>query len=86
MDHQKNIENLNLGRTSRIVLEGLKPVLDQCRLATLSEMKSNYRSGEMDQIKMFSKVASLCTLDDIEQRLTTGIRKGDNAAKELNNE
>ena len=58
MEHHKKIEALNLGRTSRLVLDGIKPILDECRKSTLSRMKGEYLAGELDQIKMFSKVST----------------------------
>lgn len=86
MTDTKKIASLNIGRTSQLVLDNIGPVLDETRIATLGEMKNDYRAGKLDEIKMFSKVASLCTLDDIEQRLRNRILKGNQIAKEIANE
>ncbi len=79
------LDKINTGRISEVAYQGVKPVLDQVRAMRINEMKMEYRGGELDATKMFSKVATLCTLDDIEQILKLGIQKGNQAAREIEN-
>lgn len=82
--HQKFVGDMNRGAQSRVVMGMMTPHLDALEKAALIEIKQLFRSGQLDPVKMFVKVGQLCNLDDIRERLSIDIRKGEYAGKELN--
>ena len=76
-DYSHNeVENMQRAKTATIMLDNLRPILQEVRNDAVAKMKNLYRSGETDQKMLLSCVASLVTLDDIENRLRARMNRG----------
>ncbi len=81
--HQKMMQVVNRGATTRVALTVVMPHLDYLENECLSTLKSDFRSGNTDQVKMLVKIAQLCNLEDIRNRLTAEVNRGETIGKEL---
>lgn len=87
---EKQLSAINSGRMGELVWNHLEPIFTHLRTQHLSEMKSDFRAGKFDAVRVQSKIAALCDLDDIEAKLTRQVAKGQRATatnhgKGLNN-
>jgi hypothetical protein len=70
---------INLGRTADLVFRHIKDVLDVQTNQTLVKMKSDFRAGKIDQVAIQCRLAELCVLEDLENRLKQQIAQGERA-------
>lgn len=80
---QKQIEDWNRGKMSRVILENFDPILKAQELQILSKIKHFYRNGEVEGLKYIAAAAELCAIEDLRASLTGKITKGNKAAKEI---
>jgi len=71
----KDIEIINEGRQAQIVLDNIKPIIDELRSESISTMLNEFRNGTNDLYKYVSQVSKLCVFEDIENRLITRINR-----------
>lgn len=83
--NEKDIELVNQTRVSTILLDNLRPILDQVTTATLDKMKQEYRGGDPNHMLLLSSVATLCALDDIVNALKARINQGRSLTEEIYN-
>lgn len=79
---EKKLTVQNEGNRARLAFQNLSPELDAETLSILSEMKSLYRTGQCDHLKLLACVAKLCTLEDIGNRLKQKMNAADRLAGE----
>jgi len=80
--HRQKMQEVAKGQTSTIVLNELRPELDQMEKAATSKLKHLYREGNRELGLYLAEIAQLCMIDDLEIRLKQRVQKGMNAAKE----
>ena len=68
-----------------VALEIARSILTKKHDDTLKLLKSIYRSGEFDSVKMAGLIGQMVALDDVIQGMENTINLGERAAKELNN-
>lgn len=81
---EEKISRVNRGRTAEVVLQQMEPLHNEQRERILARMKQSYRDGKADFPTLLACVAELCTIDDLEHRLSQKINLGRKATKELN--
>ncbi len=79
IDAEKLISEMNSGRMGQLAMSHLEPIFALLRAQHMAELKSDYRAGKFDPIRVQSKIAALCVLDDIEAKLTRQVATGQKA-------
>lgn len=67
---------------AHVILNNLGPILEAQVRDVLSKIKSAYREGKADHLKLLAFAAELCTLEDIENKLKQKINTADRINKE----
>lgn len=80
------IASVNSGRTANLALQILGPEMDSVRQATIARLKQMYLDGTATEVRLLAGVAELCVLDNLESKLRTRIRRGEQSLKELHDE
>ena len=70
---------VNNGRSAEFAYRHLKAILDLQVSQTLSKMKADFRSGQIDPVAIQCKLAELCAIEDIENKFKQQITAGDRA-------
>jgi len=73
------LSRVNIGNMGQLVMSHMQPIFDLLREQNLAELKSDYRAGKFDAVRVQSKIAALCVLDDIETKLTRQVATGQKA-------
>ena len=76
---EKLISEMNSGRMGQLVMSHLEPLFNLLRAQHMAELKSDYRAGKFDAVRVQSKIAALCVLDDLEAKLTRQVVAGQRA-------
>lgn len=76
---EKVLTTINTARTADLVFRHMKEVLDSQRSLVLSKLKGDFRAGNSDQVAFQCRIAELCVLDDLENKLRSQIAAGDRA-------
>lgn len=84
LEEEKLLTDVNKGRMASALYPTLSPILEEVRDNALARMKQLYRDGKGTEANLLASVAELCTLDDIELKFKSKIRKGEKALGELN--
>ena len=82
---QKQIEDWNRGKLSKIVLDNLDPILRDQESQILAKLKHYYRKEQTDGLKYIAAAAELCAIEDLRASLIGKVTKGNKAAKEILN-
>lgn len=75
-------EIMNESRMADVVLSNSKPYFDRERKVIIDQIKLMYRSGEHSEAKFLACAASLCVLDDLENKMRQTYRKGQTLSQE----
>jgi uncharacterized protein YjcR len=81
----KAYEAANKGRVASILISNLSPYMETMRKRLISDLMSHYREGKMDAVFCFSRIAALCSMDDLENMLSSAVHKGEKVTGEYNN-
>jgi len=80
------IATANLGRSANLALQILGPEIEAVRQNTVTKLKQMYIDGSATEVRLLAGVAELVVLDNLESKLRTRIRRGEQALKELHDE
>jgi hypothetical protein len=83
---EKLVEKRNKGRLAGVLSDAMQPYFDTEKKKTLQDLMGKFRLGKLDHIEMTSRVAVLCAIEDMENRLNQEINRGEKAAEELSND
>ena len=83
-EREKLLGDVNRGTAAAALFPLLVPIMEDVRLQALARFKQMYRSGIATEGMMLAVAAELCTIEDIENRFKSKIRRGEGASGELN--
>lgn len=77
---------LNDGRTASILLNWLRPILEQVEIDILNSMKFAFRQGKWTESLLASHIAQLTAIDDLKTKIKGIAVRGERASEELSQE
>ena len=85
MEHAQSLELANKGRVAHMLSQQLEPYMKKIEHELIESMKNLYRddSKEVSKSVLLAKLAGLCVVEDIRNKLTSDINQGGIAHKEI---
>lgn len=76
---EKSIEIRNKAQIATVLADQMIPYWEQQKKTIITDLMVEYRQGKLDYNSLLAKVASLCTIDDLENKLKQDIKRGSKA-------